>query len=119
MERRLGGPVLDYLVLRTGRMGELKAFFELLGLRFQEEKHGKGPVHYSTQLNSFVFELYPLRPNESSEMSVRMGFQVDDLAGVLEKVAGMGLGVDRRSEQRAIVCGPEGRVYDLVEREEK
>lgn len=115
-DRETGGPVLEYLVLRTGRMGELKAFFELLGLQFQREKHGRGPVHFSARLNSFIFELYPLRPNECPEKSLRLGFQVVDLAQVLDGVAELGLHVDRRVGNRVTVRGPEGRVYDLMER---
>jgi hypothetical protein len=55
------------LVIRTDRVGEIKEFFEELGLVFKCERHalsngkGYGPTHWSAQKqsSSVVLEIYP------------------------------------------------------------
>lgn len=48
-------------VIRTRRLEEAVEFFTALGLTFVREQHGAGPVHYATEANGQVFELYPCR----------------------------------------------------------
>lgn len=51
----------EVLVLRSSDMEQLRTFFEEFGLRFAEEKHGSGPLHFSAQAGSRVLEIYPER----------------------------------------------------------
>jgi hypothetical protein len=46
-------------VLKTPDVASTLAFFEELGLVFQTEIHGTGPVHYACEQNGRVFEIYP------------------------------------------------------------
>jgi hypothetical protein len=39
------------LVIKTSDIDSLKEFYTLLGLQFVQEKHGAGPLHYSTMIN--------------------------------------------------------------------
>lgn len=48
-------------VIKTAQPEEVQRFFEALGLTFQEEKHGKGPTHFSCERNGYVLEIYPGR----------------------------------------------------------
>lgn len=48
------------MVIRTGRMEEVRKHLEDMGLVFVEEQHGKGPVHYACQVGKTVTEIYPL-----------------------------------------------------------
>ncbi len=57
---------LSLMVLRSPRLEETRRFYDSLGLQFQEEKHGKGPVHYSCSLGSTVLELYPVAEGDSA-----------------------------------------------------
>ncbi len=38
------------VVLYSDKLEEVKEFYELLGLKFQKEKHGKGPEHFACDL---------------------------------------------------------------------
>ncbi|WP_062432333.1 VOC family protein [Herbidospora daliensis] len=51
--------MIDLVVLYTDRLDECHAFYSGLGLTFQQERHGTGPEHFSTQLGPTVLELYP------------------------------------------------------------
>ena len=47
------------VVLYSDKLEEVKEFYELLGLKFQKEKHGKGPEHFACDLGEVVLEIYP------------------------------------------------------------
>ncbi len=49
----------EVLVLRSSDMEQLRSFFEGFGLRFAEEKHRSGPLHYAVQAGLRVLEIYP------------------------------------------------------------
>jgi len=75
------------LVIRVRDLGENLNFYSQLGISFQKEKHGKGPVHYSAELSGMVFELYPCRENESVS-NIRFGIKIkkaDSLATEIKK----------------------------------
>jgi len=45
-------PRLNLLVIRSEEPARAIGFYELLGLRFQEEQHGKGTVHWGAEFGS-------------------------------------------------------------------
>jgi lactoylglutathione lyase len=54
---------LSLLVLRTTRVVACIEFYRSLGLALVEEKHGGGPVHYSSSSNGIIIEIYPETQN--------------------------------------------------------
>ena len=72
-------PRLSLFVLRV-RQELLKKsvdFYQCLGFSFKEERHGQGPLHYTSESNGYVFELYPLLRDEGyPQPHARLGFQV-------------------------------------------
>ena len=66
---------LNLLVLRCKNINDSRAFYEKLGMSFQQEKHGSGPTHYSVVLGDLVLELYPLNGKNSPGNS-RLGFSL-------------------------------------------
>jgi hypothetical protein len=60
----------DVFVIRTNDILKVRAFFESLGLKFVEEKHGDGPLHYACEVNGQVLEIYP---GDGSAMSPGWG----------------------------------------------
>ena len=50
---------LDVIVLRCADLDMTRNFYEDLDIEFNEERHGQGPRHFSTQFGSAVLELYP------------------------------------------------------------
>jgi hypothetical protein len=51
-------PELGLLVLRTSHMAGMLDFYRAMGLTFAEERHGSGPVHYSSRIGATVLEIY-------------------------------------------------------------
>ena len=116
--------VLSLTVLRTSNVDASLAFYRALGLTFQPEQHGSGPVHYSCELGHTVFEIYPgepgAAPDRKSGGATMLGFTVESLDGVLDglrllevepvtppKASAWG--------RRAVVIDPDGRAIDLIE----
>ena len=58
---------LSLLVLRTEDLERSVRFYRTLGLRFAEEQHGNGPVHYACELGETVLELYPAKPGSAPD----------------------------------------------------
>jgi len=67
---------INLLVLRCKDIEVAKRFYEKLGFEFIEEQHGKGPVHYSSDVGGVLLELYPLKGELPLEQS-RLGFAVE------------------------------------------
>lgn len=76
---------LDLVVLRAQDPHRLATFYECLGTKFIDEKHGKGPEHKSAMLGETVFEIYPCGANENSSDS-RVGFKVMSIAETLKRL---------------------------------
>jgi hypothetical protein len=55
-------PQLSLIVIRATDIEETMGFYRAIGLAFQEEQHGSGPLHYSCTLDGVVLEIYPHRP---------------------------------------------------------
>jgi catechol 2,3-dioxygenase-like lactoylglutathione lyase family enzyme len=99
---------LSLLVLRCADLAASKAFYDALGLEFREERHGTGPAHFSCQLGTLVFELYPAaEPSSSLE---RLGFRVLDV----EAVTSAALRAGGRLERPGVLVDPDGRKIELL-----
>ena len=57
-------PRLNLLVIQSEEHSNTVRFYELLGLHFQEEQHGKGPVHWAATSGGLVMEIYPARSSD-------------------------------------------------------
>ena len=58
-------------------------FYKMLGMKFQEEQHGSGPVHWAADLDGIVLEIYPAESADEVDATTRMGFDVKDATFVL------------------------------------
>lgn len=110
---------LALLVLKTSRLDETRAFYDRLGVVFEREQHGTGPVHYAGRIGDAVLELYPAAAGEES--IVRLGFAVTGLKRVTAALAGGGDQVVTPPATspwglRAVVRDPDGRAVELYER---
>ena len=47
-------PSMSLIVLRTGTIDAMLAFYHALGLVFVQEQHGTGAIHYSTALAGII-----------------------------------------------------------------
>jgi lactoylglutathione lyase len=83
---------LTLVVVRCRDLEQSRRFYEALGLSFNTERHGAGPVHYSTRLGTTVLELYPAGAAPSN---VRLGVGVANVATAVDSVRAVGCRVDR------------------------
>lgn len=68
---------INLVVIKTKHPDKLKKQYEALGLTFKYHKHGKGPYHYSTDVDGLVFEIYPLSNLQTiADCSLRLGFRL-------------------------------------------
>lgn len=78
---------INLLVIRTKKPELLKNQYEKLGFVFDYHQHEKGPFHYASKQNSFVFEIYPLTKSMTkADGNIRLGFDIPNLSIVINKL---------------------------------
>jgi lactoylglutathione lyase len=117
---------INLLVLRTAQLEPMLKFYTTLGLKFVEEQHGSGPVHYSTQVDNVVLEIYPgndgVAPDRKNGGATLIGLTVVSLDTVLNELSELGvtsLSPPKTSAwgRRAVVLDPDGRAIELTEQQ--
>jgi lactoylglutathione lyase len=112
-------PIANLLVLRSPDIHRAAAFYRALGLLFIVERHGNGPEHYTSLVNGFVFEIYPLATGQTPTTGTRIGFSVDSVDELLPLVRDLGAEVvtephDSEWGRRAVVKDLDGHTVELV-----
>jgi len=113
------GPQGSYIVVRVPDIERSAEFYRLLGLELTPEKHGEGPLHYSFQLSpSLVCELYPLKKDAlAAPPGVRLGFQVDDVGALRDKLTACGLALSAGTSSTSfVVHDPSGNQVEISSR---
>ncbi len=110
---------INLIVIRTDQPKKLSEFYGLLGMEFEYHQHGKGAWHYSTKVDNIVFEIYPLMTGqETSDKSLRLGFTVKDLDGLIAKLKMKDVEIVRESKASewgyfSIIKDLDGRKVEL------
>ena len=112
-------PHLNLVVIRSPDIDRAAKFYREMGLHFTQHRHGKGPLHYPSDVNGLVFEIYPLAPGRTPTTSTRIGFRVDDVDGIVETLAKAGATMvtpptDSEWGRRAVVRDLDGHVVELT-----
>jgi lactoylglutathione lyase len=113
-------PALNLVVIRSANSERTVQFYRALGLSFNQEQHGDGPVHYASTLGAIAFEVYPCAPGVGSAVEPRLGFRVPSIDQAVHAVTingGRVLGPPKDSPwgRRAIVTDPDGRKVEITE----
>ena len=104
-------PKLNLIVLRSQKISQLLNFYESLGLKFTEEQHEEGPIHYSTNQNSMTFELYPA--NKHYQDNIMLGFTISNLEKTIQETKTT---IHKRISKRTIIVkDPDGRLVYLTQ----
>lgn len=77
---------LNLLVLRCKELERTRQFYEHLGLVFIQEQHGKGPVHYASEMAGLVLELYPATEKQLPDKT-RLGFTTSQLGELADDIS--------------------------------
>ena len=78
--------LLNLVVIRAVNIDRAVQFYEQLGLQFAKQQHGNGPEHYSTNLGTTVFEIYPYKNGAQTTEGVRLGFIVESLLDLMDRL---------------------------------
>jgi lactoylglutathione lyase len=112
---------LTLLVLKTRHVEQMQRFYQTIGINFAEEQHGKGPVHLAGRVGGVVIEIYPL-PDDGTpvDASTRLGFAVENLAEVVQALAGIDTKIVTLPRETAwglqgVVKDPDGRSVELTQ----
>jgi lactoylglutathione lyase len=118
-------PTLSLIVFRCADLARSLAFYEAIGLCFKEEKHGAGPIHYSTHIGSAVLELFPASgtggPRDArSPGGIMVGLRVASLEETLRAIEHFGTQIKPPAKTtpwgaRAVIVDPDGRTVELSE----
>lgn len=74
---------LNLLVIRSEEPARTIGLYELLDMRFQEEQHGKGPIHWASECGGWVMEVYSAMSPDDVDGTTRLGFDVDEIESIL------------------------------------
>ena len=112
-------PQLNLVVLRSSDIERGATFYRELGLTFTRHAHGSGPEHYTSEVNGFVFEIYPSTSKSPPTVGTRIGFKVDSVDEVVRLLSRFGAVVitppaDSEWGRRAVVKDFDGHVVELL-----
>lgn len=108
---------INLIVLRSNNLTNALAFYHGLGLNFQKEQHGKGPIHYSTKIGQLTLELYPATAANPSTESLRIGLKVDSIERVIADTGARVLVGPQINGalRKAVIQDPDGHKLELTE----
>ncbi len=112
-------PIANLLVIRSPDIDRAVTFYHRMGLLFHRHSHGKGPEHYASDVNGFVFEIYPQKNADEITTNTRIGFNVNDVDGVVELLREVHATIvteptDTEWGRRAVVKDFDGHTVELV-----
>lgn len=116
-------PTLSLVAIRVSDITRSAEFYSVLGIIFQQEQHGNGPVHYSGSVGGTIFELYPATEH-SPVTSCRLGFAVAAIHDAIARWREFGgVIVAEPTESpwglRAVVADPDGHKIELTQQSSK
>lgn len=112
-------PVANLIVIRSPDIHRAVRFYTEMGILFVLHSHGNGPEHFASDICGFIFEIYPQRSPDQNTTNVRIGFNVDDVDGIVELLQRIGGTIvskpaDSEWGRRAVVKDFDGHTVELV-----
>ncbi len=119
-EKNTASPTPNLLVIRSKDIHRAAKFYQEMGMTFDLHSHGKGPEHYASEIDGFVFEIYPIKNDNDDTSKARIGFNVDDVDHVVTVLREIQATVvtdatDSEWGRRAVVKDFDGHTVELVE----
>jgi predicted enzyme related to lactoylglutathione lyase len=120
----MNSPIVSLIVLRTAHVESTLAFYRAFGLEFAEEQHGSGPIHFSSEVNGTVLEIYPgaegSAPPRQNGGATMLGFRVgsvDTIVTLLQQLGAQVVSAPKTSDwgRRAVVLDYDGRAVEITQ----
>ena len=111
-------PIMNLIVLRSPNIDRSSEFYQEMGLVFIKHRHGDGPEHYTSCVNGFVFEIYPMG-KQPPTIGTRIGFSVADVDSIVKILVAIGAKLISPSTEtewgrRAVVRDFDGHFVELL-----
>jgi predicted enzyme related to lactoylglutathione lyase len=115
---------LSLVVLRTADVLKTLLFYRAFGLKFEQECHAQGVIHYACTLGTSTIEIYPgidgSAPSPVQSGATMLGFKVANIDVVLTKLQEIGNTVLPTIQltswgRRVVLSDPDGRKVELTE----
>ncbi|MBA2115653.1 VOC family protein [Bremerella alba] len=112
---------VNLIALRSRDPEVTVRFYQSLGLILIEEQHDQGPIHWASDTNDFVLEIYPAKSAEPIDSSTSIGLEVSEIGTLVQQLRHSGTTIVREPKAfawgvQAIVQDPDGRSVILVDR---
>lgn len=109
----------NLVVIRSEQLEASARFYTALGLQLSKHRHGTGPEHYASEAATETFEIYPLTNSASPTTGTRIGFAVESVDQVFERllrVGGQAVSSPKDSPwgRRAVIADPDGHRVELT-----
>lgn len=92
---------LAFLTFYVHDLTTTSTFWRALGFDLTEEKHGKGPTHYSFQLGKTTLEIYPCSTTETPTNRILLGIETPTYDTFYTSAAHAGAKVKRNTSSQA------------------
>ena len=111
-------PIANLMVLRSIDIDRAAKFYSEMGMLLTKHRHGRGPDHYTSSIDGFVFEIYPLG-NHTPTIGTRIGFSVDDVDSIVPMLVSIGAELvspvtETEWGRRAVLKDFDGHVVELL-----
>lgn len=115
----VSSPIANLLVIRSPNIDRAVTFYQRMGLSLHRHSHGKGPEHYASDVDGFIFEIYPQKNADEITTNTRFGFSVNHVDGVVELLREVHATIvteptDTEWGRRAVVKDFDGHTIELV-----
>jgi len=80
---------LNFITLLARDIHDTAVLYRFLGLKFEEEQHGSGPLHLASETNGLTLEIYPAE--SASGDGILLGFEVEDLCTCRDQLTAAGV----------------------------
>jgi predicted lactoylglutathione lyase len=112
--------MINLLVLRTNDIEKTSKFFNEFGLNLEYHSHG-GQFHYGSEINGFVFEIYPITEKTILTKGLRIGFQVENMDELMERLMKYDIKIISKPKMsewgyRCVINDFDGHVIELLQK---
>ncbi len=113
-------PQLNLLVIRSKDIDRAATLYTgLLGLLMTKHSHNGGVEHYTSNVDGFIFEIYPLLEGQIPTTNTRIGFLIDTVDEYISDLVASGIEIvkepyDSEWGRRAIIKDWDGHTIELL-----
>jgi predicted enzyme related to lactoylglutathione lyase len=112
---------LNLVVLKSDDVPQLLKFYQELGLKFDQRRHGAAPAHHSAMVGEVALQIYPAGSMTTKSTNVRIGFTTEKINRAVDVAQKAGAKVlseptDSPWGTKAVVADPDGNKIEFLQK---